>query len=279
MRSTRPLYYGECAGGDAGLFTTPGYPPPLLPGVCTFGRFCGPSGGGTAPRENARCIRCAFFNALTWWLITPFRTTNPQSDTTSAVEHLPHFAGDPPWRPEEPKALLSQVLKPGRPISPDPPSWQSFTKALRQPKNNGASMDHVAPELYWCLPRELHWDLYIVVRHVWESGDVPYQWLQARIAMIYKSGPPQAARSCRPISVATGIYSILARLILDTLRGPIDAALSDPHAGCSRGYTTSQQALRMSMLLHQYGDGALVCLVDIAKAYPSMPHECLTYGL
>ena len=35
----------------------------------------------------------------------------------------------------------------------------------------------------------------------------------------------------------------------------------------------------MSMLLHQYGDGALVCLLDIAKVYPSMPHECLTYGL
>ena len=75
------------------------------------------------------------------------------------------------------------------------------------------------------------------------------------------------------------MYSILARLILDTLRGPIDAALSDPQAGCRRGYTTSQQALRMSMLLHQYGYGALACLLDIAKAYPSMPHECLTYGL
>ena len=32
------------------------------------------------------------------------------------------------------------------------------------------------------------------------------------------------------------------------------------------------------MLLHQYGEGALVCLPDIAKAYPSMHHECLTYG-
>ena len=33
------------------------------------------------------------------------------------------------------------------------------------------------------------------------------------------------------------------------------------------------------MLLQQYGDRALVCLLDIAKAYPSMPHELLTYGL
>ena len=102
-------------------------------------------------------------------------------------------------------------------MSPDPPSWQSFTKALRQPKNKAAGMDHVAPRLYRWLPRELQWDLYIAVRHVWESGGVPHHWLQARIAMIYKSGPPEAARSYRPISVATGMYSILARLILDTL--------------------------------------------------------------
>ena len=97
----------------------------------------------------------------------------------------------------------------------------------------------MAPHLYQWLPGELHWDLYIAVRHVWESGDVPDLWLQARTAMIYKSGPPEAARSYRPISVATAMYSIFARLILDTPRGAIDAALSDPQAGCRRGYTTS----------------------------------------
>ena len=108
---------------------------------------------------------------------------------------------------------------------------------------------------------------------------MPQHWLRARKTMIYKCAPPEAARSNWPIRVATGMYSILARLILDTLRGPIDAAFSEAQARCRRGYTTSQQALRMSMLLHQYGDGALVCLLKIAKAYPNMPHECLTYGL
>ena len=232
------------------------------------------------PRHFQKCAvrgRSTFFNALKWWPITPFRMNSPQPDTTLAAEHFPYFAGDPPWRPEEAKALLSQVLKPSRPVSPDPPLWQSFTKALRQPKTAG--MDYVAPHPYQWSPGEVHWDLYIAVRHVWESGDVPHHWLQTRIAMIYKSAPPEAARSYWPISVATRMYSILARLVLDTLRGSIDAALSDPQAGCRRGYTTSQQALRMSMLLHQFGDGALVCLVDIAKADPSIPHECLTYGL
>ena len=35
----------------------------------------------------------------------------------------------------------------------------------------------------------------------------------------------------------------------------------------------------MSMLLHKYGDGALVYLVNIAKVYPIMPHKCLIRGL
>ena len=78
-------------------------------------------------------------------------------------------------------------------------------------------MDHVAPHLYQWLPTELQWDLYIAVRHVWESGDVTHHWLHARIAMIYKFGPHEAARSYRPIKAATGMYSILARLIFDTL--------------------------------------------------------------
>ena len=72
-----------------------------------------------------------------------------------------------------------------------------------------------------------------MVRHVWESGDVLHHWLQARIAMIDKSGPPKKVpRSYRPIGIATGMYSILARLILDNVRGPIDAALSNPQARC-----------------------------------------------
>ena len=75
------------------------------------------------------------------------------------------------------KTLLSQVLKPGLPVSSDPPSWKSFTRVLRQPKNWAAGADHVSPHLYQWLPRELQWDLYIVVHHAWDSGNVPPRWL------------------------------------------------------------------------------------------------------
>ena len=157
-------------------------------------------------------------------------------------------------------------LKTGTTNKPQSSLPAIFHKTAMPTQEQGGRHGPCGGTLYQWLPRELEWDLYIAVRHVWESGDVPHHWLQARIAMIYKFGPLEAARSYRPISVATGMYSTVARLILDTRRRPIDAALSDPQAGCRRGYTTSQQALRMSMILHQYGDRALVCFLDIAKA-------------
>ena len=103
---------------------------------------------------------------------SPFRVNSPQPDTSSARDHLPHFAGDPPWQPEEAKALLNQVSKPGRPISTEPPLWESFTGALRRPKGKAPRANHAAPHLYQWLPRELQWDLYIAVRQMWESGQI-----------------------------------------------------------------------------------------------------------
>ena len=50
-------------------------------------------------------------------------------------------------------------------------------------------MDHVAPHLHHWLARELQWGLYIVVRHVWESGDVPHHYLHATIAMSTSLAP------------------------------------------------------------------------------------------
>ena len=35
----------------------------------------------------------------------------------------------------------------------------------------------------------------------------------------------------------------------------------------------------MSMLLHEHDEHAIVCLLDIAKASPSIPHPCLLEGL
>ena len=83
----------------------------------------------------------------------------------------------------------------------------------------------------------------------------------------------------RPISVSNSIYIVLVRLILDAIQQPINAALSDTQAGSRKGYTTSQQAMNLLMELHERPEGSYICLLDIAKAFPSTPHVCLVESL
>ena len=44
--------------------------------------------------------------------------------------------------------------------------------------------------LYQWLPHDLEWDLYMAICHVCEQVTVPRHLLNARLAMIYKAGPP-----------------------------------------------------------------------------------------
>ena len=94
-----------------------------------------------------------------------------------------------------------------------------------------------------------------------------------------KPGPPEHAKSHWPISASTGMYSILAKLVFNAIREPIDVSLSNLQARSWQGHTTSRQALRMSMLMHAHDEQAIVRLLDTAKAYPSIPHQCLLEGL
>ena len=83
----------------------------------------------------------------------------------------------------------------------------------------------------------------------------------------------------KPINVSNSIYIVLARLILDAIQQPINTTLSDTQAGSRKGYTTSQQAMNLLMELHERPEGSYICLLDIAKAFPSTPHVCLVESL
>ena len=68
------------------------------------------------------------------------------------------------------------------------------------------------------MPREQHWDLYVAVCHALIQG--------TRTSIIYQSGPPQHVTSYQPIAVSTGMYGVLACLVLNNLRNPTAATLS-----------------------------------------------------
>ena len=159
------------------------------------------------------------------------------------------------------------------------PTWKQFCKVIKQLKKKARGPDKISPHLLQWLPKELQWDLYQAILDVWGTGEIPPHWLEARLSPLYKKGNTTSAMNYRPIGVSNSIYIASARLILDAIQQLINTTLFDTQAGSRMGYTTSQQAMNLLMELHERHEGSYICLLDIAKAFPSTPHVCLVESL
>ena len=99
--------------------------------------------------------------------------------------------------------------------------------------------------------------------------------MYSRISLIYKKGPPADAKNYRAIAVSTSLYVIVGRLILHRIKHPLHTALSSHQAGSKQGRTTSDKAASLDATVCRRVK-AYVCLLDIAKAYPSTPHPTIS---
>ena len=99
-------------------------------------------------------------------------------------------------------------------------------------------------------------------------------WLQSRVVLIYKKKDPQDPRNYRPIYVSRAIYSILTRLLLTRISRAMTPGLLDMQHGAIQGQNTTTLATRLLNDLHTQ-DG-YVALLDVAKAFPSVPQLMLT---
>ena len=196
----------------------------------------------------------------------------------SAKRHLPCFAGNPPYDTTQTTQLMQSVLRAQPGYNAAPPTWAAFLRALRQPKDKSADPEVFSAHLLSHLPQVLQWDLYQVVIHTWAPGQIPQAWLQSRISLLYKKGPTRSATNYRPISVNHSLYVILAKLILNAIQQPLDASLSPHQYGSRKGHTPTKQAIQLLTTLST-ADEPVICLLDIAKAFPSTPHDSIHTAL
>ena len=103
---------------------------------------------------------------------------------------------------------------------------------------------------------------------------MPTEWTDTRISLLYKKGDPRDASNYRPMAVSTCMYQITTKLILQRIKTPLTAVLSDHQAGGRRGHTTLSQAIKLWSSALSMPVTPDVVLLDIAKAYPSTPPQC-----
>ena len=144
-----------------------------------------------------------------------------------------------------------------------------------QPKKKSMGMDGVPPHTIQWLPENVQWILYRRICEVWNQGQMPTQWTDTRISLLYKKGDPRDASNYRPIAISTCMYQITAKLILRRTKKPLTEVLSEHQAGRRRGHTTLSQAIKLWSSAPSMPGAPDVVLPDIAKAYPSTPHPLL----
>ena len=73
-------------------------------------------------------------------------------------------------------------------------------------------------------------------------------WFEARLSVANKKGSTSSTMNYRSISLSNCMYIVLARLILDAMQQPINAAVSESQA---KGYSTLPQAMNLVLELHK----------------------------
>lgn len=225
-------------------------------------------------RRSAVQGRGYFFRMLRQWLNGPLVSTSPQPSLDSAAAKLPHFAGPTEWYPEKVMSLLREHL-PSHVLGPlEPPSYDEFCRSLGKSMRKAMAGDGLPTPLLQCLPPVLKWELYLYMLEVWKTGRVPTAWLQTRVALIYKKGDPECASHYRPIFVNTTLYMSFSLLLFKRVRQVLYGLLGPEQYARPRRSTT-EQAANLGLYLERHfkkGTPLYVCKLDVAKAFPSVPH-------
>ena len=135
--------------------------------------------------------------------------------------------------------MMKNILHPQEGFKVGSPSWQKFREVIKKPEKKAPGPDKISPHLLQWLPKDLQWGLYQAHLDIWGTREIPPQWLEARLSLLYKKGTTTSAMNYRPINGSNCMHIVLARLILDAIQQPINIALSDTQAGSRKGYTTS----------------------------------------
>ena len=160
----------------------------------------------------------------------------------------------------------------------------SVLTTLRKGKSSGN--DGVPSEVYKSLVLDpecvtpMSIAIYSLLSKVYTSGDIPKEWDHSILVPVPKKGDPRNVDSYRPIALINTLLKILCKVVANRIN-----LLVDKHNLLSifqSGFRTREECVAQATTLleclqrrSRVGKPTLVCFLDFAKAYDSVPHEGL----
>ena len=212
----------------------------------------------------------SFYKMVKKWRTGLIAQDTPQPPIGRTQHALNHFAGDATYDEDACQRLIRKLVR-HHTWNTSTPTYEEYSKCLRAPKNKLAGPDGVPPHLLRHFPNHIQKRFYQAIIAVWNGQNIPIAWLRSRVVLIYQKKDPQ---NYTLIYVSTAIYSILTRLLLMRISRAMTPGLLGIQHGALQGRNTTTLATKLLNDLHTQ-DGHVV-LLDVAKAFPSVPRPMLT---
>ena len=110
---------------------------------------------------------------------------------------------------------------------------------------------------------------------MWRGNEFSRAWHISRVVLFYKKKDPRDPKNYRPIYVSTAVYGTLTRSILKHITQAMTPGLLPIQHGAISGRNTTTLAAQLVSDLHKAD--AHVALLDVAKAFPSVPRSSITH--
>ena len=222
--------------------------------------------------------RDGHFYALTrQWLRGPIQPVVRQPDPERTAEVMQDFSGSPPWDERAFNDVCTQDYAPAT-WQQAPPTFGEFKKACQGKKKKAVGPDGVPHKILGMCDDQTLTTIYEGVKEVWKTGDIPTEWLRSETVLFYKKGDPARPENYRPIAITNTIYRVIMKLLRKVISRATDGTLAKNQYGGRATFTATEQAMNLQHAAErQHGEGGrpIVVLLDVAKAFPSIPHEAI----
>ena len=117
---------------------------------------------------------------------------------------------------------------------------------------------------------------------IMELEQVPTQWNESKVIILFKKGDTKDIKNYRPISLLPHMYKVFTRIILARMQRELDENQPREQAGFRAGFRTSDHLHTLSQIIEKAKEYRFnICLgfVDYEKAFDSLEHQSLLHAL
>jgi hypothetical protein len=228
----------------------------------------------------------------------PFKYTKNLFSPPSAAGD-PNFSKEsaeayfvPLYRDEERDYLYQHLPNMKRPELPQNPfdikvpTLAELHRSVRAKKNGAAPGMNGLPYIIYKKCPSIIYYLHLIIKKVWESGDIPHDWAMAYISLIAKSSNLDLPSEFRPIAVGDTAGKIFFSIIADRLqhymvsnnyiKRAVQKGFLSGVAGCVEHPFALYEGLRDA-----FENTRSICTtwIDLANAFGSVRHNLIQFAL